>query len=144
VFRKNTVAIVGPVEITPDAMLTWFDVNVENPEPDPSDQRTGALRLTEELLDPTESTHARVALTLSERPWADAFAVPAVIAGAADVATAATCTFTRGGTVTVTMWVRLLEDPRCAMAARDIIALPTTSTRSVRRNQTILQSLQSP
>ncbi|HVT03891.1 MAG TPA: hypothetical protein VHL58_11025 [Thermoanaerobaculia bacterium] len=47
---------------------------------------------------------------------------------------------TRGGTVTVTVWVRLLKDPRCATAAREIIALPITIASSVRRSLTIYRA----
>ena len=102
-FRKNTVAAVGSVEIAPDARLTCAVVNVENPEPESSDQRMGELRVAREALDPIESTHASVALTLSERPCVDAFTFPTLTAGATDAAMRPTCTFTRGGTLTVTV-----------------------------------------
>jgi hypothetical protein len=78
--RKNTVAAVGSVEIAPDARPTCAVVNVENPEPESSDQRMGELRVAGEALDPIESTHAAVALTLSERPCVDAFTFPTLTA----------------------------------------------------------------
>jgi hypothetical protein len=102
-LRKNTVAAVGWVEIAPDATLTWVDVKLENPEPGLRDQRIGELRVADEASDPTESTHACVALTLTERPCVAAWTLPMLIAAAVAGATAPICTFTRGGTVTLTV-----------------------------------------
>jgi hypothetical protein len=94
---------VGWVETAPEATLTWVDVKLENPEPGLSDQRIAEVRVVEEASDPTESTHACVALTLTERPCVDALTLPMLMAGIAVGVKAPTCTFTRGGTVTVTV-----------------------------------------
>jgi hypothetical protein len=102
-LRKNTAAAVGCVETAPDATLTWADVKLENPDAGLSDQRIGELRVADEASDPTESTHACVALTLTERPCVDALTFPTLMAEAATGANAPICTFTRGGTVTVTV-----------------------------------------
>jgi hypothetical protein len=74
----------------------------------------------------------------------DGVTLPTLRAEASAGENDATCTLTRGGTVTVTVWVRLLEDPRWATAAREIIALPITIASIERRSLTILQSLQLP
>jgi hypothetical protein len=97
------VAAVGWVEIAPDATLTWADVNLENPEPGSSDQRIGELRVADEASAPSESTHACVALTLTESPCVAALTLATVIAAAVAGATTPICTFTRGGTVTLTV-----------------------------------------
>jgi hypothetical protein len=102
-LRKNIVAAVGWVEIAPEATLTWVDVKLENPEPGLSDQRIDELRVLDEGSDPTESTHACVALTLSERPCVAALTLPMLIAAPTAGANAPIRTFTRGGTVTVTV-----------------------------------------
>jgi hypothetical protein len=83
--------------------LTWFDVKLENPDAGLSDQRIGELRVADEASDPTESTHACVALTLTERPCVAAFTLPTLIAAVVAGENAPTCTLTRGGTVTVTV-----------------------------------------
>jgi hypothetical protein len=101
--RKNTVAAVGWGEIAPDATLTWVDVKLENPDAGLSDQPIGELRVADEATEPTESTHACVALTLTERPCVDALTFATLMAEAAAPANAPICTFTRGGTVTVTV-----------------------------------------
>jgi hypothetical protein len=89
VLRKKTVAALASVEIAPDAILTFVEVNFENPELASSDQRTCEAR-AEEAPDPIESTHACVALTLSERPCVDALMFPTLTAAAAVVANAPT------------------------------------------------------
>jgi hypothetical protein len=95
----------------PDAILTFEEVSLANPLPDSSDQRTDEFR-SEDGFDPIESTHACVALTFNERPWVDGARLPASTAEVDVRASEATCTFTRGGTVTLTVCVRLLEAPR--------------------------------
>jgi len=82
VLRKNTVAALTSVEIAPDAILTFVAVNVENPELASCDQRTCEVR-AEETPDPIESTHACVALTLSERPCVVGLMVPTLTVEAA-------------------------------------------------------------
>ena len=123
----------------PDAILTSDEVSFENPVPGSNDQRM--VGRFDEGLEPMESTHVRVALTLNDKPCVDALA--AVTAEVEVGESDATSTVTRGGTVTVTVLVRL-KDPRWATAAREIIALPITIASSERRNLTILQSLQVP
>ena len=88
-FRKNTVAALDSPAIEPDAILTCDDVNVENPALGSSDQRTGVFRAVEEL-EAIESTHARVALTFTERPCVDGLMLPTLMAEAAEGANAAT------------------------------------------------------
>jgi hypothetical protein len=141
-FRKNTFAGPESPDNEPDAILTFEEVSFENPEPGSSDQRTGLS--AEEGLEPIESTHACVPLTFSDSPCVDGLTLPTLRAEAGAGENDATCTLTRGGTVTVTVWVRLLEDPRWATAAREIIALPITIASIERRSLTILQSLQLP
>jgi hypothetical protein len=139
-FRKNTVAALGSPATAPDAILTFDEVSLENPVPDSSDQRTAPS--SEEGFEPIESTHARVALTFSDRPCVDGLTLAALEAEVGE--NDATCTFTRGGTVTLTVWVRLLEDPSWATAAREMSALPITIASSESRIRAILQSLQLP
>jgi len=141
-FRKNTVAAPASTASAPDAILTFDEVSLENPVPDSSDQRTALS--SEEGLEPIESTHVRVALTFSDRPCVDGFTLAALEAEAEVGDNDATCTLTRGGTVTLTVWVRLLEDPCWATAARETIALPITIASSESRIRAILQSLQLP
>lgn len=133
--RKNTVAALESPASAPDAILTFDEVNFENPVPGSRDQRTGLS--SEEGLEPIESTHARVALTFSDRPCVDGLMLAALEAETEVGENDATCTFTRGGTVTVTVWVRLLEDSRWATAPREIIALPITIASSELRSLTI-------
>ena len=135
-FRKNTIASVDWVEIVPDATLTSLGDNAENPELGSSDQLTGELCVTEDALEPTESTQPCVALTLSERPCVDELTLPTLMDGLAE----ASCTFTRGGTVTITVWVRLLEEPCCASATREIIALAIATASIARRSETIYRA----
>jgi hypothetical protein len=107
--RKNTVAALASPAFVPDA-TTCDEVSFEKPAPASRDHRTFAFRSAEEL-EPIESTQARVELTLSDKPRVAGAIVPLtaeVEIGEID----ATCTLTRGGTVTLTVWVRLLEDPR--------------------------------
>src|SRR4030081_291936 len=127
-FRKNTVAALGSPATAPEAILTLDEVSLENPVPGSSDQRTAPS--SEEELEPIESTHVPVALTFSDRPCVDGLTIAALAAEAEVGENDATCTFTRGGTVTVTVWVRLLEDPCWATAAREMIALPITIASS--------------
>jgi hypothetical protein len=105
-LRKNTVAAIGPLDDAPDATLTSVDVSAEKPEPESRDQPIAERPRAE----PTDRTHARDPLTLSERPWAEAFALVRLTAGALDDAIVPTCTLTRDGTVTETVWTRLLDD----------------------------------
>lgn len=142
-FLKNTVAALESPACVPDATLTCDEVSFENPVPDSSDQRTFVFG-SEEGLEPMERTHAWVALTFSDRPCVEGLRLPALIAETEVGENEATCTFTRGGTVTLTVCVRLLEDPRCATAPRENMALPIAITSSERRSLTILQSLQLP
>jgi hypothetical protein len=109
-FRKNTVAALESPACVPDAM-TRDEGSFENPVPGSSDHRTFAFS-SEEGLEPMESTHARVALTFSDKPWVEGLTLLALTAEIEAGESEATCTFTRGGTVTVTVWVRLLEAPR--------------------------------
>ena len=138
-FRKNTVAALGSPASEPDAILICDEVSFENPVPASSDQRTIAFGC-EEGFEPMESTHACVALTFSDRPWVDGLTLAAPTADVDTGEKEATCTFTRGGTVTVTVCMTLLEDPRWATAARESIALPIMIANSERRILTILQS----
>jgi hypothetical protein len=138
-LRKNTVAALASVEVEPDAILTFVEFNVENPALASLDQRTCEAP-TDETPDPIDSTHACVALTLSESPCVDALMFPTPATERAVVAKAPTWTFTLGGTVTLTMWVRLLDDPYCAAAGREIIAVPITAASSVRRSPTIFRA----
>jgi hypothetical protein len=138
-LRKKTLAALWSPPMVPEAILTCDDVSFENPVPGSSDQRTVALG-AEEGLEPMESTHACVALTFSDRPWVDGLTLPTLTADVNVGENEATCTFTRGGTVTVIVWVRLLEDPRWATAAREIIALPTTIASNERRSLTIYRA----
>lgn len=128
---------MGSVEIAPDAILTCVEVNFEKPEVASSDQRTGWVRGPEEASDPMERTQPCVALTFRERLCVDVLTLPTLIAGAADGTNAAICTLTLGGTVTVTVCRRLLDDPCCALAGRDIIAVPIEIAIRVRRSLTI-------
>jgi hypothetical protein len=108
-LRKNTVAALASPAFVPDA-TTCDEVSFEKPVPASRDHRTFALRSDEEL-ESMESTHARVELTLSDKPRVAGAIVPLtaeVEIGEID----ATCTLTRDGTVTLTVWVRLLDDPR--------------------------------
>jgi hypothetical protein len=139
-FRKNTVAALGSPATAPEAILTFDEVSLENPAPGSSDQRTAPS--SEDELEPIESTHVLVALTFSDRPCVDGLTLAALAAEAEVGENDATCTFTRGGTVTLTVWVRLLEDPCWATAAREMIALPITIASSESRIRAILQSLQ--
>ena len=139
VFRKNTVAVPDSPAIAPDAILTCDEVKRENPVLGSSDQRTGEVRVPEEL-EAIETTHARVAFTFSVRPCVVGLTLPTLTVEAPAGANAATCIFTRGGTVTETVWVRLLDDPCCAMAGREIIAVPSTAASSVRRSPTIFRA----
>ena len=88
-FRKNTVAALDSLDIEPDAILTCDEVKVENPALGSSDQRTGELRIAEEL-EAIESTHARVAFTFSVRPCVVGLTLPTLMVEAADGANAAT------------------------------------------------------
>jgi hypothetical protein len=136
-LRKNTVAALASPAFAPDA-TTCEELSFEKPAPASRDHRTFAPRSDEEL-DPMESTHARVELTLSDNPRVAGAIVPLT----AEVAVGdidATCTLTRDGTVTLTVWVRLLEDPRCATAAREIIALPITIASSESRSLSIYRA----
>jgi hypothetical protein len=142
-FRKNRVAALGSTASAPDAILTCEAVSFENPAPGSSDHRTFAL-CCEEGLDPMESTHACVALTFSDNPCAEEMVLPALAAETELGASEATCTFTRGGTVTLTVWVRLLEDPCWATAAREIIALPITIASKDRRSLSIYRASRYP
>jgi hypothetical protein len=139
-LRKNTVAALGSPATAPEAILTFDEVSLENPVPGSSDQRTAPS--SDEELEPIESTHVLVALTFSDRPCVDGLTIAALAAEAEVGENDATCTFTRGGTVTETVWVRLLEDPCWATAAREMIALPITIASSESRIRAILQSLQ--
>jgi hypothetical protein len=107
-FRKNSCADFGCGENEPAAMLTSGPESAVYPEVAPRDQRTRVLELPLPP-EPIERTHARVAFTLREIAWVVAFAELARMA-TLDTVTGATCTFTRGGTVTLTVWVRLAED----------------------------------
>ena len=142
-FLKNTVAALESPACVPDARLTWDEVSFENPVPDSSDQRTFVFG-SEAGLEPMERTHGWVALTFSDRPCVEGLRLPAPTAKTEVGENEATCTFTRGGTVTLTVCVRLLEDPRCATAPLGNMALPIAITSSERRSLTILQSLQLP
>jgi hypothetical protein len=137
-LRKNTVDVPGFAAREPDATLTCEDVSFENPAPDWSDHRTFEFGSDDEF-EPIDSTHACVAFTFSERPWVDAPAFVALTAEAEADEKAATFTFTRGGTVTYTVCVRLVEDPACATAPREISALPTTIA-SNERSMTIYRA----
>lgn len=141
-FRKNTFAPLESPASEPDAILTFEELSFEKPVPGSSDQRTALS--AEEGLEPMESTHACVPLTFNDSPCVDGLTLPTLTAEAVGGENDATCTFTRGGTVTVTVWVRLLEDPRWASAAREIIVLPITIANTKWRSLTILQSLQLP
>ena len=108
-FRKNTFAALASPVCVPDAM-TCDDVSFENPVPGSSDHRTFAF--SSEGLELIESTHARDALTFRDKPNVEGLTIPALTAEIEVGESEATCTFTRGGTVTETVWVRLLEAPR--------------------------------
>jgi hypothetical protein len=138
-FRKNTVAALESPACVPDARLTCDEVSFENPVPDSSDQRTFVFA-SEEGLEPMERTHAWVALTFSDRPCVEGLRLPALTAETEVAENEATCTFTREGTVTLTVCVRLLVDPRCATAPLGNIALPIAITSSERRIPTIYRA----
>ena len=138
-FRKNRVAALGSTASVPDAILTCEEVSFENPVPGSSDHRTFWF-CCEEGLEPIESTHAWVALTFRDKPRVEEVAFPALTAEMEVGESGATCIFTRGGTVTLTVCVRLLEDPCCATAAREIIALPITIASKERRSLTIYRA----
>ena len=88
-FRKNTVAAMDSPAIEPDAILTCDEVKFENPALGWSDQRAGVFPVAEEL-EAIDSTHARVALTFSERPCVDGLTLPTLAAEVAAGANAAT------------------------------------------------------
>jgi hypothetical protein len=138
-FRKNKVAALGSTASVPDAILTWEEESFENPVPGSSDHRTFWFGC-EEGLEPIESTHACVALTFSDKPCVEEVAFPALTAEMEVGENEATWTFTRGGTVTLTVCVRLLEDPCCATAGREIIALPITIASNEQRSPTIYRA----
>jgi hypothetical protein len=100
--RKNTSADIEGEERFPAATITSPLARLVYPELASRDQRIGAGELEVEA-DAIERTQARVAFTLSEIPWVDSFRALAPRAGVADSAIAPTCTFTRGGTVTLTV-----------------------------------------
>ncbi len=101
-LRKKTLAALWSPPMVPEAILTCDEVSFENPVPGSSDQRTVALG-AEEGLEPMESTHACVALTFSDRPCVEGLALSALTAEIEVGENEATCTLTRGGTVTVTV-----------------------------------------
>jgi hypothetical protein len=110
-FLKNRVVARGSTATVPDAMRTCDDVSFENPAPASSDHRTFAF-CCEEGLEPMVSTHACVALTFSDKPCVEEVVLPALAAETGVGESEATWTLTRGGTVTLTVCVRLLKDPR--------------------------------
>lgn len=138
-FLKNRVAAPGSTASVPDAILTCEEESFENPVPGSSDHRTFAF-CCEEGLEPMVSTHACVALTFSDKPCGEGALLPALTAEMEAAENEATCTLTRGGTVTLTVWVRLLEDPRWASAAREISVLPITIASKERRSLTIYRA----
>jgi hypothetical protein len=108
-FRKNTFAELASPTCVPEA-TTCDDVSFENPVSGSSDHRTFAF--CSEGLELIESTQARDARTFRDKPCVEGL-TPLALTAEIDVRESeATCTFTRGGTVTVTVCVRLLEDPR--------------------------------
>jgi hypothetical protein len=76
-FRKNTFAELASAACVPDAM-TCDDVSFENPVPGSSDHRTFAFR--SEGLELIESTQAREALTLKDKPCVEGLTVLALTA----------------------------------------------------------------
>jgi len=108
-LRKKTVAVVGAEERTPDAIVALRDVTVANAERGSRDHWCWDRRAT----DPIDSVHGCVALMLNAKPSVVCPETARAVVGAA-AATGATCTLTRGGTVTLTVWVRLADDPCCA------------------------------
>jgi hypothetical protein len=136
-LRKYTPAAAGWLERLPDA-ITASDDNRENPAAESSDQRILEFVAEEVRVDPIERIQVRVALTVRATPWLGSFAPPTE--SSVDVAaSAATCTLTLGGTVTVTVCERL-EDAGCALAGSEIIVIPSATAISVRRCPTIFRA----
>ncbi len=101
-FRKNNSADLGWVESDPEATVISPVARLVNPAFACCDQRIGDLRVPE-AADAIERTHARVALTVSEMPCVDALGVLLPTTAVGENETAPTWTFTRGGTVTLTV-----------------------------------------
>jgi hypothetical protein len=122
------------LERLPDAM-TASDDNREKPAAESSDQRILEFVVEEVRRDPIERIQVRVALTVRATPWVGSFVLPTESSvGVAE--SAATCTLTLGGTVTVTVFVRP-DDACCAFAGSEIIVIPSATAISVRRYPTI-------
>jgi hypothetical protein len=136
-LRKYTPAAEGRLEILPDAITTSAD-NFEKPAAELSDQRISELPVVEARVLPIERIHVRVAFTVRARPRVGSFAeLTARSVGVAE--SAATCTLTLGGTVTVTVLVRL-EDACCALAGCDIIVIPIAIAMTMPRCPTIFRA----
>src|SRR3954468_21076197 len=147
----TTVRITGSApspcersERLPDSMLRRYKVAfaaICDSPPDAIVDPAGAISAkpavplvdhwTRESFDPIERIHDCVALTLIER-------APTEVAELATAgATAPTWTFTRGGTVTVTVCVRLTDDACWPSTGSAKITLPSTNPVQVRRNTAI-------
>jgi hypothetical protein len=136
-LRKYTPAAAGWLERLPDA-ITASDDNLEKPAAESSDQRILEAAAEEVRADPIERIQVRVALTVRATPRVGSFALLTERSvGAAE--SAAISTLTLGGTVTVTVWVRL-EDACCALAGSEIIVIPNATAISVRRYPTIFRA----
>jgi hypothetical protein len=124
-LRRYKVAFAAICEIPPDAIVApvgAMPAKLAVPLVD---------HWTRESFDPIERIHDCVALTVIER--APAEVAELLTAGA----TAPTWTFTRGGTVTVTVCVRLTDDACWPSTGSAKITLPSTNPVQVRRNAAI-------
>src|SRR5207248_335576 len=110
-------------EIAPLATVAFPVVTATNPELPSSDHWCCDPATTEAI----ESVQAWVALMFTASPFIESSREEVLVALDGTDATAAIWTFTRGGTVTVTVCVRLTEEPCCARAGTAMAAVPSAS-----------------
>jgi hypothetical protein len=88
------------------------------------------------------SVQAWLAFTLTESPCVDEFKLPTLTAGAEEESDPI-WTFTLGGTVTLTVWVRL-ADPFCAVAMLETSSVAHAAATIVRPSPTISRASREP
>ena len=90
-------------------------------------------------VEPIERTHARFASTVTDNPAVFGWAGDTLAGAELENARFATWTFTRGGTVTETVCVRLTAPLDWAPAGSAMIALPITSPATMPRSPVIFR-----